>query len=294
VLHGTTSDHGHTVRIRTALAGTTLALTTLLTTGCERALFAFANRGLAPPESTATYAPELGLALDVYRPESARTRPAPVVVFFYGGNWQRGAREQYRFVGRQLARHGVLAIVADYRTWPRAGFPAFVEDGAKAVAWTRSNDARLGGDPDRVYVAGHSAGAQIAALIATDARYLEPHGLAPDTLAGMIGLAGPYNFNITGQYVPIFGAPGQWPRAQAVNFVDGDEPPFLLVHGIDDGVVEPRDSRELAQRLRDAGVRVELLMLDDGGHAAPLAGLYDTSRAPRVLPAILDFVGAER
>lgn len=282
------------MRIRTALAGTTLALTALLTTGCERALFAFANRGLAPPESTATYAPDLGLALDVYRPESAPARPAPVVVFFYGGNWQRGTREQYRFVGRQLARHGVLTIVADYRTWPRAGFPAFVEDGAKAVAWAHANAARLGGDPERVHVAGHSAGAQIAALIATDARYLEPHGLAPGTLAGMIGLAGPYNFDITGQYVPIFGPPAQWPRAQAVNFVDGDEPPFLLVHGIDDEVVEPRDSRELAQRLRDAGVRVELIMLDDGGHAAPLAGLYDTAREPLVLPAILDFIRAQR
>ncbi|GHA68531.1 alpha/beta hydrolase [Cognatilysobacter bugurensis] len=280
------------MRIRSTIAGATLAVATLFTAGCERALFGFANRGLAPPESSVTYAPDLGLALDVYRPDNAGSEPTPVVVFFYGGNWQRGDRVQYRFVGRQLARHGVLTIVADYRTWPRAGFPAFIEDGAKAVAWARANAARFGGDPTRLHVAGHSAGAQIAALIATDARYLAPHGLTPGALAGAIGLAGPYDFEITGQYVPIFGAPAQWPQAQAVNFVDGDEPPFLLIHGVDDNVVEPRDSRQLAERLRNAGVRVELLMLDGGGHAAPIAGLYDTDRAPQVLPAILDFVGA--
>ncbi|MFC0677345.1 alpha/beta hydrolase [Lysobacter korlensis] len=277
------------MRIKPALAHAVLAIGALMTGGCERALFAFANRGLPPPESTVTYAPDAGLALDVYRPDGANGS-APVVVFFYGGNWQRGTREQYRFVGRRLARNGVLAVVADYRTWPRAGFPAFVEDGAKAVAWARENARRYGGDPSRVFVAGHSAGAQIAALIATDARYLQPHGLSPRDLAGAIGLSGPYDFNITGQYVPIFGPPAQWPRAQAVNFVDGDEPPFLLVHGAADEVVEARDSRQLAELLRAAGVRVELLELPEAGHSAPLLGLYSPERAPNVLPAILSFV----
>lgn len=278
------------MRIRPTLAGSVLAIGALLASGCERTVFAFANRGLPPPESTVTFAADAGLALDIYRPDSANDALAPVVVFFYGGNWQRGAREQYRFVGRRLARNGVLAVVADYRTWPRAGFPAFVEDGARAVAWARTHARDHGGDPERVFVAGHSAGAQIAALIATDAAYLRPHGLAPTDLAGAIGLSGPYDFAITGQYVPIFGPPSQWPRAQAVNFVDGDEPPFLLVHGEQDEVVEARDSRQLAQRLRAAGVRVELLLLPDAGHSAPLFGLYEPDRAPRVLPAILSFV----
>jgi acetyl esterase/lipase len=283
---------GKTMPIRSPLVRIALVTGALLAAGCERALFGFANHGLPPPEATVEFAPDAGLSLDVYRPQTDVDLRAPVVVFFYGGNWQRGMRQQYRFVGRRLAQHGVLAVVADYRTWPRAGFPAFVEDAARAVAWTREHAPRFGGDPQRIHVAGHSAGAQIAALLATDPRYLRLHGLAPRDLAGAIGLSGPYDFAITGQYVPIFGPRTQWPQAQAINFVDGDEPPFLLVHGSADEVVEARDSRQLAQRLRTHGVDAELLMLPDAGHSAPLLGLYAPARAPQVLPAILSFVRA--
>lgn len=274
--------------LRTLVARSAIAMAALASTACERAVFAVANRGMAPPESTVAFAPEAGLALDVYRP--ARSSKAPVVVFFYGGAWERGERAQYRFVGRRLAAEGVLAVVADYRTWPRAGFPAFVEDGARAVAWARRHAAEYGGDPRRLYVAGHSAGAQIAALIGTDARYLAPHGLAPRDLAGVIGLSGPYEFSISGRLVPIFGPRTQWRSAQAVHAVDGDEPAFLLVHGTDDRVVRAAGSERMAERLRAAGVRAELVLLPDAGHTAPLQGLYRPTRAPQVLPAIRAFV----
>jgi acetyl esterase/lipase len=280
--------------LRIALGATALALTTLLTAGCERAIFGFANRGLPPPEATAAFAPDLGLSLDIYRPQGAGAQPAPTVVFFYGGGWQRGARAQYRFVGRQLAQQGVLAIVADYRTFPRAGFPDFVVDAARAVAWARRHAAEYHGDPQRLYVAGHSAGAQIAALLGTDPRYLARHDLRPRDLAGVIGLAGPYDFVINGQYVKVFGPPAQWPQAQAINFVDGDEPPFLLIHGDRDRVVDVRDSVELAAKLRTRRIEARLLVLPGGGHDAPLFGLYQPKRSPAVLPAIMAFVDAPR
>lgn len=268
-----------------------ILLAALVATGCERAVLALANRGVDAPETSVVYAPDLGLALDVYRPQGPTAgRPAPVVVFFYGGSWQRGTRAQYRFVGRRLAQQGVLAVVADYRTWPRAGFPGFVHDGARAVAWVHAHAAAHGGDARRIFVAGHSAGAQIAGLIGADARYLAPHGLRPRDLAGVIGLAGPYDFAITGQYVRIFGDAAQWPRAQVVNAVDGDEPPHLLLHGTADRVVNPDDSRLLAQRLQRAGVAAELVMLPDGTHVTPIAALYDPRRAPHVLRALLEFI----
>lgn len=282
------------MRIHPAVAATALAIAALVTAGCERALFGIANRGLPPPEATVEFAPDIDLSLDVYRPQGRADGGAPVVVFFYGGNWERGARQQYRFVGRRLAQHGVLAIVADYRTWPHVGFPAFVEDAARAVAWANEHASSFGGDPRRLHVAGHSAGAQIAALLATDARYLQPHGLEPRDLAGAIGLSGPYDFDITARYEPIFGPRAQWPQAQAVNFVDGDEPPFLLVHGAADPVVEPRDSRQLAQKLQAHGVPAQLLMLPGAGHSAPLLGLYAPARSPQVLPAMLAFVRQAR
>ncbi len=258
--------------------------------GCQSLTFGVANFGVAEADAHAIHDPGHGLALDVYRPEARTVGPAPVIVFLYGGSWRRGDRASYRFVGRQLARQGVVAIVADYRTAPRAVFPGFVEDATSAVAWARRHAAEHGGDPARVFLAGHSAGAQIAALIGTDARHLAAHGLTPRDLAGVIGLSGPYDFGIEG-YEDVFGPPAQWPRTQPVNFVDGDEPPFLLIHGTADTVVEPVDSRILADRLRAAGGRAELLWLPEAGHLAPLAALRDPDRQPGMIRAIRAFVG---
>ena len=141
-----------------------------------------------------------------------------------------------------------------------------------------------------MFVAGHSAGAQIAALLATDGRYLAAHGMKPKDLAGAIALSGPLDFAVTGDLVPVFGDPAQWPGAQPLNFVDGDEPPFLLIHGLRDKVVEAEDSRLFAARLERMKVPVTLLLLPGGGHSTPLVGLYQPIQAPEVLPAINAFV----
>lgn len=266
-----------------------LALAALLSSGCERAFFGFVNRNVPPPDASVVFATDRGLSLDIYRPRGGR-HDAPTVVFFYGGGWKRGERNQYQFVGHRLAENGVLAIVADYRTWPRAGFPAFMDDAADAAAWAYAHAGEYGGDRQRLFLAGHSAGAQIAGLLGTDASYLSARGIKPTQLAGVIGLAGPYHFNVGTQYAEIFGPPSQWPKAQTVNFVDGGEPPFLLIHGDDDRVVEVRDSIELDAKLKASGGSSTLLLLPGAGHFTPLTGLYDPPRAPAVLPALLRFV----
>jgi acetyl esterase/lipase len=260
-----------------------------LLAGCQSLGFGIANFGVSAPATTVVYDPQHGLSLDVYRPVGTTAGRVPVVVFLYGGSWKRGSRAQYGFVGHRLAQQGVLAIVADYRTFPQTTFPGFVEDGAHAIAWAQRRAADHGGDPQRLFVAGHSAGAQIAALIGTDARYLAPHNMRPGDLAGVIGLSGPYDFEISG-YEDVFGPEAQWPRAQAVNFVDGDEPPFLLVHGTADTVVEAKDSRELAEKLRGVGVEATLVWLPEAGHLAPLVGIRAPGRQPALLPAIRTFI----
>lgn len=277
--------------LRNRLAAVSLALGTMFIAGCESALFAVANRGVAPPETSVEFAPAQGLSLDVYRPQGAGRTAAPVVVFFYGGGWTRGERAHYRFVGRRLAQNGVLAIVADYRLYPQARFPGFVEDGAKAVRWARDNAAAYGGDAGRLYVMGHSAGAQVGGLIASDARYLGAEGMQRSELAGFIGLAGPFDFSI-GSYAPIFGDPAQRPQAMMLNHVDAGTPPLLLIHGTDDDVTWPRNSTRVADRAKASGVRAELLLLEGGKHTAPVQAFYDPDRAPEVLPAVLRFVGA--
>ncbi|MEF9977733.1 MAG: alpha/beta hydrolase [Thermomonas sp.] len=283
-----TSKHAFTQR-RGWWGTALLAAAALLTSGCLRVAFTVANRGQPPADATAAYASGPRNGIDIYRPVGA-AGAAPVVVFFYGGSWQTGARADYRFVGRRLAAQGMLVLVADYRTYPDATFPGFIEDGAHAVAWARDHAAEWGGDPRCLFVAGHSAGAQIAALLATDKRYLAAHGMTPKMLAGAMALSGPLDFAITGDLVPVFGDPAQWPAAQPINFVDGDEPPFLLIHGLRDKVVEAEDSRSFAARLERAKVPVTLTLLPEGSHSTPLLGLYQPIQAPEVLPAINGFI----
>ena len=156
-----------------------------------------------------------------------------MVVFFYGGNWDSGAKAMYRFVGAALAARGVLTVIPDYRLYPQVRFPAFMDDAAAAVAWTLANIRRFGGDPHRLFLMGHSAGAQIATLLALDPVYLQAQDVAPDTVCGVIGLAGPYDFLPLHdpELETIFGPEAERPRSQPINYVTPQAPPMLLLAG---------------------------------------------------------------
>jgi acetyl esterase/lipase len=209
-----------------------------------------------------------GLALDAYVPDHAAN--APVVVFFYGGSWVEGKRHWYRYVGNALAGNGVIAMIPDYRKYPDVRFPAFMHDAANAVAWARDHAAEFGGDPHRLFVMGHSAGGQIAALLAADKRYLNAVGMQPRDLAGMIGVAGAYAFlPFVDDEPEIFGntAKGRY-DSQPINFVDGDEPPLLLLQGRDDGEVPLRNAEAMAERAHAMGGIAILKLYPDVGHSS--------------------------
>lgn len=206
--------------------------------------------------------------IDVHAPRGAEA--APVVVFFYGGSWETGDRGMYRFLGAALAAAGVVCMIPDYRVWPTVGFPGFMQDGARAVAWARAHAAEHGGDPRRLFLMGHSAGAQIATLLALDAGFLPGLGVVPGRdLSGVIGLAGPYDFlplrDPTLQ--AIFGAERDWPASQPINHVTAGAPPMLLATGDADTVVLPRNSERLAARLRAAGNAAETITYPGIGHS---------------------------
>lgn len=277
---------------RLALLGA--SLTGLLLPGCHQAYFRALNLGLAKDQATSVeFDASQDLSLDIYRPQG-REAGAPVVVFFYGGSWRGGNRAFYRFVGDALSRRGVLVLIPDYRKAPAAVFPAFMEDAASATAWARRHAAAFGGDPSRIFLLGHSAGAHIAALLATDASYLGHQGMLPRQLAGVIGLAGPYDFlPITDPTIQqVFGPAQDWPRSQPVNFVDGDEPPFLLLHGDADRLVLPGNSERFAARLRAADDEVRLRIVPDIGHVGLLNGFYSPRFSP-ALQASLDWIHGE-
>jgi acetyl esterase/lipase len=196
--------------------------------------------------------------LDVYIPK-VETQDLPVVVFFYGGSWQSGRRQDYLFVAQALAARGFVAVIPDYRVYPEAKFPTFLEDGAAAVSWVRNNIGKFGNADSRLFLMGHSAGAHIAAMLALNPSYLAQAGMSADELQGFIGISGPYDFLPlkSPRLIKIFGGADGIPETQPVNFVSADAPPALLLHGADDKIVRPYNTKHLAQCLREAGDRVE-------------------------------------
>jgi acetyl esterase/lipase len=196
--------------------------------------------------------------LDVYVPRNAG-HGLPVVVFFYGGTWQSGRRLDYRFVAQALTASGAIAVIPDYRVYPEAKFPTFLEDGAAAVSWVCNHIGDFGGETSRLFLMGHSAGAYIAAMLALNPGYLAQVGMSADELKGFIGIAGPYDFlPLKNQkLIKIFGGADGIPETQPVNFVRGKASPALLLHGEADKIVGPYNTRHLAESLRKAGARVE-------------------------------------
>jgi acetyl esterase/lipase len=204
--------------------------------------------------------------LDLYAPKVRPLHPLPMIIFFYGGSWNSGTKDGYAFVGRALAARGFLVAIPDYRLIPAIRYPAFLADNAAAVRWLRGTAARYGGDPDRLLLAGHSAGAYNAAMLA-----LDPHWLGADRKAvrGLIGLAGPYDFLPFDGAVAVqtFAAAPDPEATQPVHYVTADSPPAFLATGNEDTIVRPANSDSLAARLTAAGVTVERRRYPGIGHA---------------------------
>ena len=269
----------------------------LVLSGCTQLGLWVLNTGTAFERYERTtdivYAPARANRLDVYLP--VHPDHSPVVVFFFGGGWNSGDKASYRFVGAALADAGIIAVVPNYTLYPAAKFPVFMQDAAQAIAWTRSHALEWGGDPDRLYVAGHSAGAQIAIMLALDEKYLKQVGGASHWLRGAVGLAGPYDFlPLNEAYLrDLFGPPASYALSQPINFVRSDAPPLLLMCGLKDQRVDPQNTSRLAAAIAGKGGRVTTRYFDTAGHA-DLVVAFSNLRAGRlpVLAEIERFIAA--
>lgn len=195
--------------------------------------------------------------LDVYAPRQV-SGPLPVIVFFYGGGWNSGDRTEYQFVGRCLAGLGYVVVVPDYRFVPEVEYPAFLNDNVLAIDWAVRNIAEHGGDPERLVLMGHSAGAYNAVTLALDSRFLTTAGLL-DRVKAVVGLSGPYDFFPfdVPETLRAFGAVKDGAGTQPIHHVTRNAPPMFLATGDGDRLVYPRNTIALARRLRDAGAVVE-------------------------------------
>lgn len=206
------------------------------------------------------------LQLDVYQPADAHK--APVIVFFWGGRWEDGHKSMYRFVGAELASKGFVVVIPNYRLYPQVKFPSFIDDSARAVAWTHAHIDAYGGSAQKIVLMGHSAGAYNAAMLALNPAYLHAVGGSRHWIRGMIGLGGPYDFLPlkAADLKAIFGPPSQYPITQPIHWADGSNPPMLLIESRADSVVLPKNTLNLYAKIKRNGGPVEKLMVNDLSH----------------------------
>lgn len=289
------ADSANTMSRRTALAG----LTALFLEGCSRLGFFAANApaafGAYKRHGNIAYGPEPQHRLDVYVSSSLAQAPRPVVVFWHGGRWRYGDKSDYRFVGAALAQSGYLVVVANYRHYPQVKMPGFMDDAARAAQWAAAHAGEYGGDPQRLFLMGHSAGAHLAALVTLDRRYFVATGQPVPSIAGVIGLSGPYDFLplLEEDVQDMFGPPDLFPESQPINYVRADAPPMLLLQGLADETVWPKNSRNLATALTALNVPVTLKLYPKVSHSDTVAALTTLLRGrAQTLSDIQTFVAA--
>jgi acetyl esterase/lipase len=235
------------------------------------------------------YGPQARQRLDLYEP-AAPAADGAMVVFFYGGSWDSGSKDDYLFAAQAFAAAGLRVAVPDYRLYPEVIYPDFLEDSAAAVAWARAQH-----DGPLVLV-GHSAGAYNAVMLALDPRWLAGESLTPcRALAGVVGLAGPYDFLPLddAELEAIFAPPEGRAATQPINHARAAAPPLLLLTGNEDRTVLPRNSLNLAAARRAAGGRAESRLYDGIDHIGIVGALSWPLRgtAP-VLRDTLAFIAA--
>jgi acetyl esterase/lipase len=219
------------------------------------------------------------LHLDVYEPAAHVTQPRPAVVLIHGGGWISFDKSTMRSMGNLLARHGFVAFAVDYRLFhdSQNRWPAQLDDVQRAVRWVRANAATYGVNPARIGAFGHSAGAQLAALLGME----ETRDNSDPTLAkysskvqAVVEVSGPSDFTTERDpeglafLADFLGAtyeknPQIWREASPAYHVAKDDAPFLIVHGTEDKNVPVSQSQELYEKLQAAGVAVSFIKVND-------------------------------
>ncbi|MFZ4540204.1 MAG: alpha/beta hydrolase [Rickettsiales bacterium] len=227
---------------------------------------------------------------DLYIPHGVTK--APVIVFYYGGSWQSGSKDDYRFLGQAFAEKGFITAVADYRLYPEVKFPEFIEDGARAFAYIHAHADAWGGDPARVYVAGHSAGAYIAMMVGADPQYVAATGGQRSDVRGIIGIAGPYDFlPFTDDDIQAIFSTASDAATQPINHLISPMPPVFLASGNSDDVVDPRNSLRVEAKLKSMESKVVAYHYPDTGHIGIILSLAQGFRGrTSLLEDVADFI----
>ncbi len=233
--------------------------------------------------------------LDVYAPENSLEKSAPVVIFLYGGAWKQGTKADYPFAGHALAARGFVTVIPDYRLVPEVQYPEFLSDNAVAVKWVEDNISRYGGDPQRVYLMGHSAGAYNAVMLGMDRAYLRDAGVSIP-IRGVVGLAGPYAvypFEFK-ELQDAFGNVDNPQMTQPINLPTVETVPMFLGHGSNDLIVNVENTVRMQKKLLTDNRAIVAKVYDSLGHMEVVTALSTVWRwRSPVLEDVVDFLKAE-
>jgi arylformamidase len=235
--------------------------------------------------------------LDIYSPMK-KEKPVPILVHVHGGGWNIGDKSMMRNHGLFYASKGILFIALNYRLSPKVQHPAHVEDCAMALSWVFKHAAELGGDKNRIFLSGHSAGAHLAALLGTDSKYLQKHDLKPGMLAGVIpvdtasfNLLSSSNEKIVKNFVrQAFGTDEEILKSASpfYNVKEKAICPRFLIFNTSNRKSAAAGGKEFADKLISAGCDARFVVVDNHTHAEMSTGMYDASDS--VGSAILKFI----
>jgi acetyl esterase/lipase len=220
--------------------------------------------------------------LDLYLPKDKKN--FPVMVFIHGGAWRSGDRSMYAAVGNSFAKAGIGVAIPSYRLMPKSPHPAQIRDVAEAFAWVYQNAGQYGGDSKRIYLAGHSAGGHLAALLALDGAYLKEHAIPPSAIRGVAALSGVYDVSRLPEFESDKGAPDGSPA----RYVHPQAPPFLITYCQWDYLGLPRQARDFAAALKKAFVGTQLLYIPGENHIAEIVDIWKDDDP--IARAILNFI----
>lgn len=267
----------------------------LLTTACVALLNASVPSDGYRVISNVPYGTHARQSLDIYVPSNAKG-PASVLVFYYGGSWQYGRKEDYKFVGEAFASLGYVTVIADYRLYPEVYFPTFVEDSAAALVWVHQHIGEYGGDANNLFVSGHSAGAFNAVMLSVNPAYLKQAGGDTRMIRGTLGLAGPYDFlPLTDEDIIAVFSKKPAGETQPITYATHKTAPMFLATGNEDETVGVKNSVNLAKALTRHGSVVELKRYDGVAHIGIVLALADGFRGKAPLRDDMDaFMRAHR